>query len=160
MSVQALVDRGLEIVAEQAKLKAELAGIEEKLLKLGHAAGLRGEHQSLKDEDREGRRWPATGSSRIVPVIFTADLIVGSFAQNSDKHNSIAAAAGNRFKDFFKPAFKYENRFDDGKKFRAKADEVFATDAPAFITACVARDKTGIPKSAVKIEWEAAEVKL
>jgi hypothetical protein len=159
MSIQYLVDRGLEIIAARKKLDAELAEINEKLIALGYKAGECGGHEDLKDADREGKRWLAEGTAMIVPVIFTADMIVGSFAQNSDKHNAIALAAGPNFKQFFKPKFIYENRFDSGKKFRAMADEVFAKEAPAFVTACVARDKFGIPKSAVKIEWDKPEVK-
>jgi hypothetical protein len=157
MSVRADVDRGLEIVKQIDELKAELEKIETRLEKAGLEAGSRGEHQALKDVDREGKCWQAKGSAVSVPMIFTSDKIVSSFTANGAKHTAIAAAAGGHLREFFKPVNKYENLFDDGKKFRAHAAEVLAGAAPAFITACVATDKSGIPKSDIKILWGEVE---
>ena len=159
-SVRADVDRGLEIVAKVAELKKELEVIEGRLHKAGMEAGLRGEHVELKDKEREGKQWLAKGSGVSVPLVFTTDKIVGSFTANGAMHQTIRTASNGHLTDFFKPVSKWENLFDDGKKFRAKAAEVLAERAPAFITACIARDKTGIPKSDIKILWgEIEEIK-
>ena len=157
MNAQQLVDRGLEVRAEMKRLAAELKDIEAKLEKLG----LERRQTDLKDADREGRRWLARGTRLIVPVVFTADKLVGEFKDKSPMHLAVVAAAQGRLKDFFRPVNKWENLFKDGKDFRARADDLLAADAPGFITACLARDRDGLPKSDVKIVWdEAEEVKL
>ena len=148
-SVRQDVDRGLEIRDQMEKLKIELKDIE---TRLQHAA-LHGEQVDLQDAEREGRQYLATGTERIVPVILTADMIVGEFAAKSERHNLIAVAALGKLNEFYKPVNKFENRFDSGKKFRARASELLDKLAPAFITACLARDKSGIPKSAIKVTW-------
>lgn len=154
MSLQALVDRGFAIKAEMAKLKTELDEIEEKLQK----AGLAGEHHELKDADREGRRFLARGSKKILPVVFTADKIVGSFKKNSDVHTRIAALAHGHLASFYAETITFENVHKDGKAFRTAADHILGkTFAPPFITASLSVDKHGIPKSDVKIEWDKAE---
>ena len=150
MSVRADVDRGLEIRETMEKLKTELKDIETRL----QMAALQGEQVELKDAERDGRQFLARGSDRSVPVIITADLITGSFAANSEKHREIQAVAESLLTKFYKPVSKYESRFESGKKFRLQAAELLGLSAPAFITACVARDKDGIAKSAVKIMWQ------
>lgn len=147
--IRALVDRGIAIRAEMATLKKELDDIEAKLEK----AGLEGEQQELKDADREGRRFLARGSRQILPVTFTADKLIQSFAANSAIHKKIAQAAGRHLQSFYQPTTTYEIVPKDGKRFRAVADELLGKDGPALIAACVARDKLGVPKSDVKIEW-------
>lgn len=156
MSTQADVDRGLEIIALQEALKKELAEIESRLEK----AGLKGTQIELEDAEREGRQFLATGTTRIVPVVFTADLIMGSFADNSAKHLKAKAAAGEHLREFYLPSTTWEGRFDSGKIFRKKAAEIFGEEAgPAFVSACLARDKFGVPKSQTKIEWKRAAAK-
>jgi hypothetical protein len=155
--VAELVDRGIELRERIAKDTAELKKIEAKLHDAGLEAGREGEHEELKDTDREGRRWMARGSQKVLPVIFTADLIISTFTRGTDVHRKIDAIAGTRLNDFYKPEFKFANRFDNGKKFRSKAEEVFGPNAPAFITACISRDKHGIAKSAIKIAWDDVE---
>ena len=154
MTIQQFVDRGLEIRADIEKLKLELKSIESKLEKFG----LNGQHEELKDADREGRRWLARGTSQIVPVIFTADKIVGSFKANTPTHNRIQKASDDKLSFFYTPCTTYESLFDDGKKFRAHADELLGKEAaPKFITACLSVDKHGIPKSDIKILWDDSE---
>ena len=158
MSLRADVDRGLEIRAEIEKLQTELKDIE---TRVKHTA-LHGEQVELTDADREGRQYLAAGTSKIVPVIFTADIIVGEFGFGSQRHNEITTTLkyeADMLPEFFKSVRKYENRFDSGKKFRAHATEIFGERAPAFITACVARDKDGIPKSAIKVMWDETKPK-
>jgi hypothetical protein len=154
MTVIELVDRGIVIRAELEKLKVELKGIEARLTKYG----LNGEHVELKDAEREGRRWLAHGSKLIVPVVFTADKIVGSFKADSPVHGRIDKAADGRLHEFFAKETTFANLFEDGKRFRTSAEEVLgAAKGPPFITACLAVNKFGIPKSDVKVCWEDGE---
>lgn len=157
MSVRCDVDRGLEIVVQIEALKKELEAIEDRL----EAAGLKGEQIELMDPEREGRQYLAHGSECVVPVVFTADLLVKTFQKGSAVHQKIEAAAGTSaiLASFFKESVTFKSLFDSGKIFRRQAEEILGEQAgPKFITACLARDKQGIPKSAVKIEWERAEV--
>ena len=156
-SIATLVERGLSIRREIKELTAELKQVEADLKSLALKASASGRVEDLKDADREGRRWLARGSSAIIPVVFTADLIVGSFAQDSKTHKRIEAAAVGNLREFFKPVRKFENLVDDGKKFRARAADVLDKAAPAFITACLSLDKDGLPKSDIKIEWDKPE---
>jgi hypothetical protein len=159
--IRADVDRGLAIAAELVTLQDELEQIETRL----QAAGLDGEQIELNDPDREGRQFIARGSEKTVPVVFTADLLVGQFQDASAVHNRISEACGEgtlrdrakRLRNFFAPKLTFTTLFDSGKKFRAKAAEIFGKDAPTFISACLQRDKDGIPKSKVRIEWQRAE---
>lgn len=157
-AIRADVDRGLEIVDEMATLQDELEKIEARV----EAAGLAGEQVELNDPDREGRQFIARGSAKTVPVVFTADLLVGQFQVDSDVHRGIIRAmmAENYtrfFSDFFRSVHVFKTLFDSGKKFRAHAAELLGKNAPAFISACLQRDKTGVPKSKVVIDWQRAE---
>jgi hypothetical protein len=152
-SIVGLVDRGLAIRAQLKELNAELKEITESL----ESFGIDQPHEDLKDQDREGKRWMAWGSKLIVPIVFTADKILGEFRAGTVLNQKIDRAADGHLREFFKPINKWENLFDDGKKFRARAAELLEAKAPAFITACLARDKHGIPKSDVKILWDDAE---
>jgi hypothetical protein len=154
VSVRADVDRGLEIVAQMTALKEELKLIEGRL----HQAGLHGAQVDLEDAEREGRQYLATGTEQIVPVVFTADQVVKSFLADSAVHKAIAAAAGGHLADFYVPKTTLHAVFESGKLLRRRAAEVLGPQAaPAFVTACLARDKHGIPKSTIKVEWERAE---
>lgn len=79
MNIKALVDRGLEAREQIERLQKELKEIEGKLKE----AGLKSEQEDLKDADREGKRWLAHGTRFAIPIIFTADKIVGQFKANS-----------------------------------------------------------------------------
>jgi hypothetical protein len=149
------VERGLELRKQIKKDQDELKEIEARL----EAAGLDGEQVELKDAEREGRQFLARGDKHIVPVIFTADLLIKSFQDKSKHHVRIVDALpeGVSVKQFYKSSTKWEGVFESGKKFRAVADEMLGKDAPKFITACVARDKDGIAKSAIKVDWDHAE---
>lgn len=156
MSIKADVDRGLEIVAQMEALKEELKLIEGRL----HKAGLNGTQVDLQDPEREGKQYLASGSEKIVPVVFTADAIVKSFLAGSAAHQLIAAAAGEHLADFYVEKRTLHSVFESGLLLRRRAAEVLGADAaPAFVTACLARDKHGIPKSAIKVEWDRAEAK-
>ena len=92
MSIKADIDRGLAIIAELEKLETELKAIE---VRVKHAA-LHGEQVELKDADREGKQYRAAGTERIVPVILTADKIIGEFGRDSQRHLQIMDAIENR----------------------------------------------------------------
>lgn len=153
MSVAADVDRGLVIKKQIAELALELAEIEDRLVK----AGLAGDQVELEDPDREGRQWLARGTEQIVPVVFTADLLVNSFANGSIVQGKIMDALGEHpMGNFFRRVTGFVTQFDSGKKFRAHATEMLGASAPKFISACLRRDKEGTPKSQIRIEWDRA----
>jgi len=153
MTITQLVDRGLALKAEITTRTKELKDIEQKLT----AIGLTRQHESLADEDRDGRRWFAKGSELIVPVVFTADLIIGSFAAASPTHLLIEKAAAGKMNSFYTATRTYKNIVGDGKKFRHEAlAQLGPVGAPPFVSACLSRDKDGLPKSAIKVGWEEA----
>jgi hypothetical protein len=153
MSIASDVDRGLEIKKQIATLATELAEIEDRLVK----AGLEGDQVELVDPDREGRQWLAHGSEKIVPVVFTADLLIGSFANGSIIHGQMIDVLGDHpLGNFYRRVSGFAKRFESGKKFRAHAFEMLGVNAPKFISVCLSRDKEGTPKSQIKIEWDRA----
>ncbi len=154
-SAKALVDRGLEVKAAIATLTKELKEIEADL----HELGLNGDHKELKDPKREGRRWLATGSNKIVSVVFTADKLIQTFQKGSVAHQNIEMVAGDKFLRFFKPVESFKSNFENGLKFRNQADAILGDRAPMFITACLSKDSDGIPKSDVKVDWDKAKPK-
>lgn len=147
------VERGLAIRAEQSALKDELAKIEE----LIEAAALTGKQVDLTDPDREGRQFIAMGTAHQVPVVLTADSIVGQFKDDSPMHVRLKEIAGDKLKEFFQKKTIWENLAKSGKQFRSLASMILEEKAPEFISGAIARDKHGIPKSSVKIEWDRAE---
>lgn len=154
-AIKTLVDRGLELRSLIARARVELDDIEERLTKIGLAA----EHEPLADAGREGRRWFARGSQLMIPVIFTSDKLIRSVGDNTPLHRRILEQSGDKFQAFFRPVKKWDNLFTDGKQFRAAAREQFGEiKGPSFVGACLARDKDNVPKSDIKIEWDAAEV--
>lgn len=151
--ISADVDRGLYLLARIDALKAELAQIEARLEK----AGLEGDQIELVDPEREGRQFLAKGSEAIVPVVFTADLLVKSFSDGSDTALKISQSLRDHsLGRFFRRVVTWKALIDSGKQFRKEASEWLGPDAPQFISACLQRDKHGIPKSQVKIEWSRA----
>lgn len=157
MSLQSDVDRGLEIREQIERLEVELKDIETRLemTALKHPE----DHVALVDADRDGRRWLANGSDRIVPVILTADLVIGEFGANTPRAQTIQTASRGKMDFFFKRITKFENRFGSGKQFRAEADRMLEAAAPNFITACLVRDKQGQPKSRIVVAWKESEAK-
>lgn len=156
MSLRADIDRGLQIVGQIEFLQRELKAIEARV----EAVALAGEQVELVDAEREGRQYLARGSAEIVPVIFTADLLIKSFSDRSATYDRIAVStprSRGALTRFFQPTSTWKTLFDSGKEFRAKAAEILGTDAPAFISACLQRDKHGIPKSQTKIDWSRTE---
>jgi hypothetical protein len=153
--ISTLVDRGLAIMAAQKELAAELKQIAGELEQHGLAHAR--EHEPLADVTRTGRRWFARGTAAAVPLIFTADKLLGSFDVASPQRSAIEAAAGVHFDAFFKPVSGFEALHKDGQTFRLRAQNLLGDRAPAFLTACLARDKNGLAKSDFKILWTDAQ---
>jgi hypothetical protein len=151
MSVTTDVDRGLQLRAEIAEREHELKGIIARL----EQAALTGKQIALEDAEREGKQFLATGTREIVPVIISSDELMGSFTDGSPAHTKVAAVAGDSLASFFKKTITWERIAKDGKRFRAAALQLLGKDAaPPFISACVARDKAGIPKSKITVQWD------
>ena len=153
LSITDAVDRGIAIRVEMLKLRLELATIEARLVQ----AGYDGPKAPLEDADREGQQYLAHGTRKIVPIVFTADLIQQTFKWDSPKHRQLEALANGKLDSFFKEVRGFESILPDGKAFRVRAAELLGQDAPPFITAAIARNKAGIPKSDVKIAWDRAK---
>lgn len=156
-------DRLAEVVAEIAKLTAEKKQLEAKL----EAYGLKHPelHASLKDEKREGRRMTLRGARHHIPLVFTSDLLIGSFKQDSPKHKQLLAILAKddslaplaSLLRFFDAPTSWERRIDDGQKFRAAVAEWLPAGVAAeFITACTQADKHGVKKSNVAFDYKAA----
>lgn len=162
--IPALTDRVAEINAEIGKLAVEKKGIEARLE--AYALAHPELHEPLKDEKREGRRVLLAGARHRLPVIFSSDLIIGSFRDGSEKHKELIALlceemseseAPKALKKFFEPPSKWENRFDNGVKFRAAVGERLPKSiAPRFVTACTQASKDGVKKNTVSFDYKQA----
>jgi hypothetical protein len=150
--IAADVERGIEIKRQLVVLTAELKAIEDRL----EQAGLNGQQVPLQDKDREGRQFLARGRKLVIPVVFESDQIIGSFQPGSDLHTQIAELAGKHLAKFFKDTRVFKRVQKEGNDFRKEARKIFGTDAPAFIAACLQRDKESIPKSRTVIAWDNA----
>lgn len=154
--LRAIVDRGLELRAQIEQLKDELGLIEATLA----LAARQGEQVELTDPDREGRQFLARGTEAIVPVVLTADIIQATFADGGTAHAKVEAAAMGKIAEFYRATTSWKLLAKSGKAFRREAAALLGDHAPALITAAIARDKMGIPKSQIKVEWDrASEVK-
>lgn len=150
------VDRGLQIRREIDVLKDELTTIETALKNAG-----RGKSSGpLADPDSEGYRFDAKGIGLIVPVIYTSDLLMKSFAADSKQHEAIKASLGqapDRLLRFFSPKHIFETAVDDASGFRRRAREVLGAEAPAFLSACTQRKANGVPKNQERVDWDHAK---
>lgn len=151
--IAADVDRGLDLVAAIAAEQEELKQIVSRL----EQAALEGEQIPLNDAEREGMQFLAVGAKGTVPVVITADNIAQTFVEGSPLHARAEAAAQDRLSDFYRRTVTYKAVPKDGKAFRAEAAAILGDAAPAFISACLSRDKHGVPKNSIKVEWSRAE---
>ena len=153
-----LVDKGCALHAAIEHNKTRLKAISDQLQ--SHAFSVPSQHQRLVDEDREGTRYLAEGSEgRIVPVVCSSDLIMQTLAEDSEELALVVMKAREKVPQFYKRVVTYVSTFSksnkfDGKKFRAAA-RTELPDPQAFISACLRRNKDGIPVSAIKVEWPA-----
>ncbi len=134
--------------------KSELKLIEKRL----EAAGLAGPHVPLNDATREGKQRLLSGAGKILPIRFESDVLVGSFAHDSDLHKQILkVVAPDHFTALFKEVHTYEKRQDDGHKFRVLARKTLPDETLFYslIDLLKSRDKkTGIVKSKTVIAWD------
>lgn len=147
------IARGLEIRRQIELLKTELKAVESRIQAIAET----GKQEPLKETDREGKKFNATGAGKIVPVIFESDLLIASFKPDSETHKRLLEIAGDKLPDFFADVRKFERRQDDGRAFRRSARAAFDPDTyAAFIRGCLDVKKDGIPKSRVVIAWNEA----
>lgn len=153
--IAADVDRLIEIKTQIATLTAEAKTIEARLEK----AGLEGDQIPLQEADREGKQFLARGSSKVIPVRFESDQLIATFKPDSDLHKAIAGILGDKLSAFFKDTRVFERKHkDDANKFRQFARKELNADTYAkLISACVSKDKDGIPKSKTVIAWGEAK---
>jgi hypothetical protein len=92
-----------------------------------------------------------------VPVVLTADIITASFADASPVHARLEAIAGEKLTAFYRPQTTWKMLAKGGKSFRREAAAMLEAKAAEFIAAAVSKDKHGIPKSNIKVEWDRAD---
>lgn len=134
--------------------EADLKDIETRLKAL--ALEYPDRHEDLVDAEREGKQFLAQGFKHTLPIVITADSIIGTFADGTANHRRIEAAS-LEWQRFYSPVRSFANACKDGKQFRARAVEILGEHAPTFISNCLVRDKDGIPKNSIKIEYAAAK---
>lgn len=149
-SVKDAVDRGAALRAEIERLQEELEECEQVL----REAALAGEQVPLEDEELEGRQYLARGSELVVPVVITSDLLIQSFRDGSPQHVRLEALAGERLGEFFRREVVWRNLARTGKEFRLHAAAELGEKGPEFVSACVQRDKYGVPRYRVQVHWE------
>lgn len=162
--VATLTDRLVEICQEIDKLTKEKKDIQAKL----EPYALEQPHETLKDDQREGRRVHVSGRRYKLPVVFTSDLLIKSFKEGSPKHKELMAILADRkeptdltvdhqLKLFFDAPNTWEARYDDGQKFRKAAAEHLPEEiAAVFISACTQRDKYGVKKNTTVFDLKSA----
>ena len=161
--ISADIQRGEFLKNRIAQDTKELKAIESRL----EAAGLAGPHIDLEDNEREGKQRLLEAGGRILPVRFESDILIGSFAHNSNVHQNIKLLLDNEpvenkndntlFDQLFKEVRTYDRRQEDGKKFRHLAKQIIPTEDGfhALIHLLKSRDKkTGIIKSKTVIAWD------
>lgn len=148
-----LVDRGLQL---HRRIEADKLALRDITAQL-EAAALAGDQHPLADPDREGRQYLATGTAETVPIILTADLLAQTFADGSMTHLRAEAVAAADLPRLYRPVTTWKMLPKSGKAFRSEAAELLGpAKAAELITAVTARDKDGIPKSQIRIEWDRA----
>ncbi|MBE7497099.1 MAG: hypothetical protein HS117_19330 [Verrucomicrobiaceae bacterium] len=162
VEIPALENRLAEIAAEISRLSAEEKQIKKRLE--AYALEHPEQHAPLKDEKREGRKL-ALPRGR-VDIILQSDLIIGGFRDGDVKHKDLLALLCEEYSEseapkvlrkFFDPPSKWENRFDNGVKFRATAGDLLPPRlAPRFISLCTQTDKAGVKKSNITFDIKAA----
>ncbi len=160
--IPALEKRLAEISALMAALKAEEKILKDRLELYAYAHP--DQHTPLKDEKREGRKLSLPGG--LATVVLQSDLIIGGFRDGDKKHKELLSLLCEEFsegeapkmlKKFFDAPSKWENRFENGVKFRATAGELLPPKiGPRFISLCTQTDKAGVRKSNVSFDIKPA----
>lgn len=154
----ALVDEGLLLQREIDSREKRLKEIEKTLKAYAEVNPTL--HIKLKDDEREGTRLLCPGSNCVVPVVFTSDLIRQTLDPKAGDFATISTLAGEHFPQFYGRTVVWTAQHTkaskfDGKAFRAAARELLP-DPEAFISACVRKNKDGIPVSQTRVEWAEA----
>ncbi len=155
--ITADIARGIFLKDRMEKDKAELKAIEARL----EAAGLRGPHVPLEDNEREGKQAILTSPTHRLPVRLESDSLVGGFDIGSDTEKEISGIITTaQFNVLFKKVEKYERKEKDGHDFRKKAKKAIPDIAVylKLIKALRSTDADGIPKSKTVIAWDAVQV--
>ena len=162
--IPALTDRVNDLNAQIAVLATERDGIEARLK--AYALKHSDLHEPLKDDKREGRKAHLSGMRHSLNVVIASDLIIGTFPDGGKKHKELISVlcevhseseAPQVLARFFEAPSKWENKYDNGLKFRAAVAEHLAPKiATKFISACTQVDKFGIKKNTVSIDYKAA----
>lgn len=154
----ALEKRLAEISEEMNRLSAEEKQIKKRLelYALDHPEL----HTTLKDEKREGKKFILPRGR--VEVILQSDLIIGSFREGDKKHKELLALlcevmseeeAPRVLRKFFDEPSKWENRYDNGVKFRQAVGEFLPPKiAPRFVSSCTQKDKSNVKKSNITFD--------
>jgi hypothetical protein len=169
--VPALTDRLVHIETEIGALEREAKHIRSRL----EAYALEQKGEPLADASREGRKVTLPGHKMSLPVLFTSDLLIGSFVDLGPKHRELTsilsaglthipeafereAKATEQLELFFKSPNKWEALYEDGQKFRKAAAEHLPEEvAASFISACSQRDKHGVKKSKTVFDFKSAK---
>lgn len=147
------VDEGIEKFKQLEALKGELAEIEARLIQ--DSLDRPDEHQLLADKRREGRQFILQGTNANIPVVFTADKIIKSRLDDNVELKRAKAIAGNLFSRFYTVKQTRIMLPKDGKAFRTLAATLLGkVKGPQFVSACLDRDREGIPKNDTKVEWK------
>lgn len=150
MSTADLISVG-RVYAEQISVLKERIESIEAVLK---SRALNVPHEPLANGSREGRRATLKEGDQSVSVVFESDLLKGSFAFDSDLTTNLQGLCGNRFDALFRTKTTCERRITDGHKFRILVhSELPESSAVAVIEALKDKDKSGIVKSKVSVEW-------
>lgn len=153
-STAELVDMGIALRAEIAARQADLKDIEAAL----KARALKGEQIPLVNEEREGRQWLAKGTEKTIRVVLTADEIMASFRDASSSHLALEIVARDNLGAFYAKETVWRNIHPSGLVFRRTAADVLGPKVGSvFVAACLRRDKHGVPRSTVKVEWDNAK---
>lgn len=146
------VERGAVLNATINAAKDELKEINEFLA----CQAENGEQVPLEDAEREGRQFLAESERSIVPVVITADLITKTFQEGSPLHQDLSRLVGpSDLGRIYQRKIVFESKADDGVKFRRVVKATLPdNEAAAFLTACIRRDKMGIPVSQTRVEWD------
>jgi hypothetical protein len=155
MSLSSDITRGLEIVREIDRLKAELKAIDLRV----EAAALEAEHLPLNEPDREGRQAILRAGQIALPVIFESDLVMASIPAGGAAHAAIRTAIDDEaiLPRIWKPSDKLDRVAKDGQSYRQQLRSLLSPETAALVLhATLQRDKTGIPKSRVIISWDRA----
>jgi hypothetical protein len=161
--IPALEKRLAEISAIIASLKVEEKTIKDRLEL--YAFEHPDQHAPLKDEKREGRKLSLPGG--LATIILQSDLIIASFRDGDKKHKELLSLLCEEYseseapkvlKKFFDAPSKWENRFENGVKFRATVGELLPPKiGPRFISLCTQTDRAGVRKSNVSFDIKAAK---